>query len=153
MRVNALFLFVFMVFCGGASYAQTLTTVQDLQFGQAIVTNNNARHSAIVNTDGSLSVDPEFIFITQPQVGIYRLVGGLPNQAIDDIDLTVDDRFRGPGPDFRFNRLRSSAPSNLDINGEADIFVGGRIQTSGNGRAYRSSETFNGLFTITVTLN
>ncbi len=130
--------------------AQTITTTQNLNFGEGVVTDNDAQHVIMLQFDGTLTNDPEFLFVTVPQEGIYQLAGTAPLTAISSVVVTVDQQVLGPGQDFTIDNFDIDAPATTDGSGEATIRIGARLRTSGTSINYTPSALFNGQFTITV---
>ena len=139
-----------MILIGQPAQAQTITPVQNLSFGEGVVTDNSAQHSIIIQADGTLMNDPEFRFVTLPQEGIYNLTGAAALAPITSVLVTVDQQVIGPGQDFTIDSFDIDAPANTDGSGAATIRIGARLRTSGTSINYTPSALFNGQFTITV---
>lgn len=151
-RFTRFFVFMLCVQSASLAQAQTISPVQDLSFGQAIVTNNNSQHEIIIVPGGGFSNDPEISFITTPVAGVYRLTGATPFQVIDSVVITVDQQMIGAGEDFVLDNFSVTHPPQADNFGNALIDVGARMRTTGNFNTYMSSTTFTGMFTIDVNL-
>lgn len=143
----------FVGFVGNHSvFAQTISETRALSFGQAIVTKNDALYEAVVAPIGSTTNDPEFIFLTLPQSGVYRLTGATPFQTIDSVTMSVNQQLLGGGQQLNLDNFTFSFPATVDGAGEATITVGGRIRTNGNGTPYSGPITHNALLEIEVNL-
>lgn len=159
--IGFIFMRLFGVFFGvvcaslslsGTVFAQTLTRIQDVDFGLAVVTNNNAQYEVVVSPGGGFSHDPEIAFITNPTSGSYRLTGAAPGQTIDSVTFTIDQQMIGPGEDFILDNFNATFPATADGAGQAIINIGGRMQTTGNFTNYDASSAFSGMVTIEVNL-
>ena len=132
------------------SYAQNIMTVQDINFGQAVVLDNSAVYEINVGADGSNSSDPEFSFVTLPSRGEYY-VSGLPSNAlILNININVDQQLQGLGEDFIIDNFDIDAPTNASPAGDLTVFLGARLRTTGSNIAYNPSTTFNSIMTMDV---
>lgn len=153
MRFFAL-IFIACLFCSFANpaSAQSISLVQELDYGEAVVKDNDSQHSLIVNASGGVSADAEFAVIVSPQEGVYRLTGATAFQPISSVIVTVDQQVLNAGEQFIIDNFDIDFPATADINGEAIISVGARLRTSGTGTPYTGSTTFNGFLTLAVTL-
>lgn len=131
-------------------FAQTMSMPQALDFGEAIVTNNNSTHSITVSPGGGVSADPEFIVLTNPQPAIVQITGGTPGQAITSVNVTVNTNPNASGQSFTIDNITTSYPSNLDGSGSAQVLVGARLNTSGTATHYNASTNFNGALDIEI---
>jgi len=135
------------------AYAQVdITETRTLSFGQAIVTKNDTLYEAVVAPGGSTTSDPEFIFITPPVSGVYRLTGATPFQIIDSVVINVDQQMIGGGQQLNLDNFTFNFPPTVDGAGEATITAGGRMQTNGNGTPYDGPINLNAVMEIVVTL-
>lgn len=132
--------------------AQTITTIQAMNFGEAILTDNNAQHAITVRFNGNVTSDPEYIFIGgAPVRGIYEITGGVPMQRLDTVTVTVDQELLGGGGQFIIDDFDIQSPNRLNGAGEGTIRIGARIRSTGSGTPPPTSTTFNGLMTLDVT--
>ena len=130
--------------------AQSMSITQGLDFGEAVVIDNDSVHSITVTSGGVVSADPEFLIITNPQPAIVQVTGGTPGQAISSVVVTVSTNPNAAGQNFTLDNFTTTYPSNLDGAGEALIYVGGRMNTSGAMTNYNANTTFNGDLDITI---
>ena len=142
--------FLFIVGFVGPAAAQSINTVQDLSFGEAVLTNNMAPREIILSEDGSFSNDPEYLFVTTPEPGIYRVVGQTPLRTITSVTVVVNTQPSGGGRQFIIDNFDVDHPSSTDVAGEATIRVGARFRSTGDGTTYPVQTTFNGDLQITV---
>jgi hypothetical protein len=131
-----------------------VTTVQQLNFGEFIVKNNNAVHSITVNLSGpAYAYDSAgFILINDAniQYGIYDLDGMTPSTAIASVTVTQVTPLSGAGgPNFQMNTFQESHPATTDGSGVARINVGATAQTSGTGTTYLD-QTYTGTLQIQI---
>ena len=132
------------------AFAQTINTLQDLTFGEAVLTDNSAPREILLNEDGSFSSDSQYLFVTNPQPGIYEVTGQTPSTAITSVTMTVIANPNATGREFTIDNFDIDHPAATDGAGEATIRVGARLQSSGNGTTYPASTTFNGTLQLTV---
>lgn len=132
--------------------AQSIITVQELDFGLGIVKNNNAGHEVIVATGGGVSSDPDIVIINSPVNGIYRLVGAGAFQTIDSVNIIINQQMIGAGEDFVIGNFTTSFPATTDGSGEAIINVGARITTTATSNPYQDNTTFTSMLTLQVNL-
>jgi len=155
MRLFILFVAFTLLFCcsGRVAFAQVdIATVRALSFGEAIVTDNDSVHEVIVAPGGAYTNDPEFIFLTTPLSGVYRLTGASPSQAIDSVVVTVDQQLLGGGQELVLDNFTYNFPPTVDGSGAATITVGARMRNNGNGMPYTGPIGHNAILTISVTL-
>jgi len=154
MRFIVFAIFIFLVsasFQGvKTAQAQTITPLQDLEFGEAVLTNNSAPREIIVDQDGSYSSDPQYLFVTLPQAGVYEVTGQTPGTPITSVVITVIAHPNATGRQFTIDNFDIVHPATIDGAGEAIIRVGARLQSSGNGTTYPASTIFNGNLQLTV---
>lgn len=130
--------------------AQTITTIQDIDFGQAVITNNNAQYQIVINPNGSYTADPEFSFVTTPSEGIYLLSGAPARQRIDNIIITVDQQMNGTGEDFIIDSFNVRNNPQTNNAGELTVELGARLRTSGSGINYTAETSFNAIMTMDI---
>ena len=148
--IFSLFLLCFV--CSVSSVcAQTISTTQALSFGEAVLTDNSAPRVIDLRRNGNVMEDPEYIFIVNPQVGIYQITGGVPNRRLDTVTMTVDQQVIGGGRQFTIDNFDIQSPNRLDGAGEGTITVGARLTSSGDGTAYLPSTLHTGALTLSVT--
>jgi hypothetical protein len=131
-------------------FAQTISVVQPLSWGEAVLTDNTAQREIVIATDGNFTNDPEFLIIENPDVGVYQLTGDLPNRPIASVTVTVDRQMQGGGQEFTLDSFTTSHPATTDGSGNATINVGGRMLSSGSGTPYNTSQPFTADLTLSV---
>ncbi len=148
---NILFIALYSVACTHISYAQVITTLQPMSFGTAIVTNNDIPHEINLAADGSYSADSEFVFLSPPQQGIYRLVVFPPSITnINSIFVTIDQQMQGAGEDFIIDNFDIDSAPQTSILGDLEIEIGARLRTTGSGVNYTPLATYNALMTLNI---
>lgn len=135
---------------GGLSCAQDITVTQEMSFGEGVVTDNSSQKAILLEADGDYTVDAGITLTTPPQPGIYQLSGVTPLTAITNITVTVDQQLIGSGEGFTIDNFDIDYPPNVDVNGEAVIRIGARMQTSGNNNGYNDSTVFQSAMTLNV---
>ncbi len=137
----------------GAIYAQSVTVLKELNFGEAVVTSNSAQYSIDVRSNGSFFGDSVFVFLTQPTEGIYRIEGLPVSTNVANVTIQVDQQMIGPGTDFIIDNFDIDAGETTNSSGELLINLGARLRTTGNGQNYLHNATFNSALTVTINLN
>ncbi len=135
-----------------AAHAQTVSNIQTLNFGSALISDNNSQHSITVGADGGYSADPEIHFVTLPVEGVYQITGATAFQVIDSITVTVTTHPNSSGQTFTLDNFTVDAPAQVDGSGAATFTIGARLRTSGTGSAYGFNTTYNGAFDVDVNL-
>lgn len=130
--------------------AQTISETQALSWGELVLTDNNAQHEIVIATDGNYTNDPEYLFVTEPDVGIYLLTGELPNRPIASVTVTVLTQMQGGGQQFTMDNFTVQHPAQTDATGQALITVGGRLRSSGTGTPYNTSTAFSASLELSV---
>lgn len=134
----------------GSALAQSINTIQDLTFGEAVLTDNSSQREILLSEDGSFTNDPEYLFVTTPEPGIYQVVGQTPSRTITSVTVTVNTQPSGGGRQFIIDNFDVDHPPSTDPAGEATIRVGARFRSTGDGTTYPVQTTFNGNLQITV---
>ena len=130
--------------------AQTVTTVQALDFGEWLSYGNAAEYEITVNTDGSYSADAAFIKITAPQEGIYDIEGGFtPFTPVASVVVTQQAVLACCGNTFSMDTFQETHSAAVDAAGVVRVTVGGTANTSGNSSAYVDG-TYNGSINIQI---
>lgn len=152
MRSFILLLLLSVVLPAGQAFAQSIGTTRALSFGEAVLMDNTAQRSIVLDQDGSYTNDSEYVFTTfTPVSGIYELTGDAPNRPIASVTITVDQQLIGPGGFlFTIDNFDIDHPATTNGLGEATIRVGARIRSSGLGGLYPGSGTFTGDLEISV---
>lgn len=139
--------------CPAPGAAQTVQEMDALAFGTFVVPSNAAVSTLTVPLNGSVSTTGSIIALTQGTPGRYR-VGGLPGNAIVDIDVNAAPLFATGVPPSQFFLITAfDHPPTIITNaaGTATFRLGATLSTSGSGLPYTES-TYTGTIDITVTL-
>ena len=147
---KSLFVFATLVLAQ-VSHAQTLTVVEELDFGQAVVTDNSSQYSVNIQANGNYSADSVFIFLQVPSEGVYQFDGLPVSTAISNISITVDQQMIGPGEDFIIDNFDIDAPSSTSPIGELEVRLGARMRTTGSSQQYLHNSDYDSVLTITIT--
>lgn len=122
---------------------ETMTVVQPLSFGQFSLKNNNAQHQIIINAaTGTVTPDPAYVVATPaPQRGEYFL-DNLPASTIVNVTIVPGNlTLGGGGPPTVFtvdNYTVHPNPVTTNASGEATVYVGGTLKSTGNTIMYDS---------------
>ena len=110
--------------------------VQALDFGTLVVLKNDEVESFRLGRNGNVSFSDAFLIFSPPQRAIFSL-SELPADSVIRVSAFVlDPVFTSASLNterFTFDELDFLPIINSDINGEAQVFVGGQISTSGDG--------------------
>jgi len=144
------FIFVCHVVFISVANAQVIE-LQQLQFGEWVVTDNATQQTVTVNPDGSSSYSSGLIMLQSPQHGIYRIEGLPPFSTIIGFDIVMTQAMDGPGaPTFSMDSFQTSADP-VDGNGETILRLGATARTTGDGQGYPDG-TYDGELTIDIDL-
>ncbi|MEM7651035.1 MAG: DUF4402 domain-containing protein [Pseudomonadota bacterium] len=148
------FAILFLVVSPNGKAFAGVTTIQELNFGEFIVKNNDAVHSITVNITGTAYTFDAAGFIpidvSNIQPGIYDLDGMTPGALISSVDVTqVLPLSGGGGPNFQLTAFQDSHPTNVDGSGVVRVRVGATAQTNGAGIRY-FDQTYTGTMQIQV---
>jgi len=125
-----------------AAAQETMTEIQQLDFGLFSLRDNTAQHTmAVAASDNSYVADPAFVVATPPQRAEYFLEGFTPGTEIfvnvDDGGLTLG----GGGGTAVFSSITYTvSPGTIiaDGAGEATVFVGATLRAIGDSNVYPS---------------
>lgn len=113
-------------------------SIQQLNFGQVVVTNNNSASRLTVYPSGAIFSDAPIVVIVPGQPGIFLFEGYPPNQ---DVTIHVQEigsstQFDGSSSSEQFSFLPflSGNSYRFDQFGTLELRVGGSLFTSGSGR-------------------
>lgn len=149
-RIFAVLSIIFIPMASNSVQAQTIAEEQVLDFGEAVFKYNNMVYEIVLLADGTLTNDPSIVFVTSPQIGRYRISGLTPFEPITSVTITVDTQVIGAGEDFTIDNFDINHPATADGSGEAIIYLGARLRTSGSGTHYNPSTSFSGSLVLTV---
>jgi hypothetical protein len=150
VKQTILYLLVGFFFLGTSAQAQTITTTQALDFGEAVILANDAQYEIVVSHNGSYSVDPQISLVTPPTEGIYQLSGAPALQLITAINITVTQQMIGAGEDFIIDNFDINNNPQTDASGDLTVEVGARLRTSGTGNPYLDATTYNSVMTMDI---
>lgn len=142
----ALLLITLLSFAAGDAQA-AINELQPLNWGHAIVRQNNAQYGIVLQTNGSYIADPNFVIITPPQVGIYE-VTGLPLNVPISVMVSSGAITRPASAAFYYENFLVDAPANSGP-GTVTLILGGTFRTSGSMFQYGAGD-YSGAVTITV---
>lgn len=125
------------VFASGPTAAQIITLQQQFSFGTIAMRSNGAKERLVLNLNGTYSATANIIVISTPQRAEFLATGFQPSTAlslsIQPIELSED----GQGTGKKFNVGFVYSPNiSTDPTGSVTIFIGGTLETSGDGTAY-----------------
>lgn len=133
------------------AYARAyLNDVVNLSFGSFALINNDTPQTIVVPPAGSAVFGVNVIEgPTPPVAGEYFLEDLTPNTLLDvTIADTTLSRFGGGSPLFTITDFTTNTPT-TDGNGDATLFVGATLTTSGSGAHYESGN-YTGTMDITI---
>jgi hypothetical protein len=117
--------------------AQIITLQQQFSFGTIAMRSNGSKERLVLNLNGSYSATSNIIVITAPQRAEFLATGFQPSTAlslsIQPIELSEDGQ--GTGKKFSVGFVYSPNIS-TDPTGSVTIFIGGTLETSGDGTPY-----------------
>ncbi len=125
-----------LVLASSAS-AQIITLQQQFSFGTIAMRSNNAKERLVLNLNGTYSETANILVISAPQRAEFLATGFQPSTAlslsIQPIELSED----GQGTGKKFNVGFVYSPNiSTDPTGSVTIFIGGTLETSGDGTPY-----------------
>lgn len=141
--------FLLCLFAMPAS-AQNITVVKELNFGEAVVTNNSSPHSITIQTNGSFTASNAFVFLEIPTEGQYVFENLPVNTTVSSITVQVDQQMIGPGEDFIIDNFDIDGETITDDAGELEFNLGARLRTTGSGANYLQNADFESALTITI---
>lgn len=150
-----------VVFCGSAR-AQDMVEVQSLDFGTFAIINNSAQQTITVQPNGVTAYDSDIVFDIEAERGHYTFTGLPPNVTFTlgisvsnpptDGGLIIDNPtpVTGGGEAFQLLNFTANTANELitDGGGNATLYIGATLRTSGNGGAY-SDGVHSGTYDIT----
>ncbi len=140
-----------MTFIAPAACAQELTQIQPLSFGTLAISNNASSRFITVDPNNNVTSDSYIVTGIDPVRGEYLLENQDPSRALDidisDGNLTLNDS--GVGNFMTIDTYTTNNPS-TDAGGNATIFIGGTLRTSGNGSGYTNGNFQDNNMTMIV---
>lgn len=149
--ISVLLVFVSVLCVLRSAEAQTVTTVQALDFGEWLSYGNDGEHEITVNSDGSYSADGAgFVIISAPQRGIYDIENDFtPGAPVASVVISQIAALTYAGGTFHMDAFQETHSANVDGNGVVRVMVGGTANTSGNSSPYIDG-TYNGTLQIQI---
>jgi len=149
-----LFAIILLFSDAGSVNAQTISTVQELDFGYVVDRGGN-RTRIFANPDGSFSTNNDgVVFITNPRPAEIEISGAVGFSSYT-VDKTTPRRadITGPGVTARINNFLFSSPDGFAIDGAGNgsFFMGARLNTRRVSNAPYPEAVFNGDIEIEVT--
>ena len=158
-------LFVAGILLAPKAYAQDIFEGQALTFGRFAVVDNSAPRQIIVTTDDDVIYDTgivgdpsnpgrrgEYTLTGMPANVIFYLGVNIPNPPAEGgVVLEETVPLTGLGSeDFTIGSFKINSNDQMvtDGNGDATLYIGATLTTSGSGTHY-VSDTYDGEFTIT----
>lgn len=131
--------------------AQTITVTKNISFGEFVLRNNDAPRIYTMSNLGAPTYDSAFLIISAGTNGEYAL--SMPGPHPNALGISVESGLMtlnnsGGGMIFTFDNITYNNPS-TDLSGNATLFVGGRLTTSGSGIMYLDG-AFYDMIDITV---
>ncbi len=116
------------------AYAQIISTVQNFSFGDfALLDFINVEQIEIAE-NGNVTNTSDILFLTDPQRGIYAISGG-PAFTTYTVNLPTEDIILPGtlGTSLVIDNLAAGPTTKgTDVNGDAQFWLYGRLQTRGN---------------------
>lgn len=147
--LNPFFVAVTFLLWVSPACAQTITVTQPLQFGTIVLSDFTAVGRVTMFANGTFSRAANTYIISNPQRGEYDLNGFPANQAFT-ITLPASVPISDGSSTFTIDDFTTLPASPItDSSGNATIFIGGRMQSSGGGTPYLDG-TYDNNFLITI---
>jgi hypothetical protein len=150
-QILALALLACLASYGNLAFAQTITEIQQLDFGTIVVANTSTNRELILQPNNGYISDPFIYVMDDPQAGEYHVTGATPNAPYTiSFDTTIP--LQGGGTDFTLDDF-TAMPATLITNasGEATFTVGATL-TAISGGSYIDGN-YDGQLDITITLD
>ena len=124
------------VFSGPAG-AQSLQQINQFSFGTIAIRTNAAKERLVMNLNGTYTNTSNIIVVVPPERAEFLATGFQPSTALSlsiaPIQLSED----GQGTGKKFNVGFVYLPNmSTDPTGSATIYIGGTLETSGDGTPY-----------------
>lgn len=150
--ISGSLLAIAVLFVSSTVFAQNVNVTRELTFGKFAMQDNDAAYDIVIQPDGSVIADPQYIFFSDPVTGEVEATGySASTQLIINITNDNVDPIGATGPSFTADTFFTIPdPVTTDGGGNATFEVGGTLTSSGSGTRY-SDDDFQGNITITVT--
>ncbi len=121
----------------GAAVAQIISLQQPFTFGTIALRSNAAKERLALNLNGTYSTTSNLLVIAGPQRAEFLATGFQPSTAMSLSILPIQLSEDGQGTGKKFNvGFVYAADISTDPTGSATIFIGGTLETSGDGIPY-----------------
>jgi hypothetical protein len=155
---------VLLCACFAPAQAQNISEVDALNFGTFGLQDNDTVAAITITPDNDTFADPQFVVSQQGQRGHYELTGfpadvtfyigvDVPNPPSEGgiVLANQTDAANGGGPVFVLDSLSiaNGGVMQTDGAGDATLYIGGTLRTSGAGTAYDGGN-YLGTYTITI---
>jgi hypothetical protein len=130
-----------------------ITTIQSLNFGTIVVTNNNFQSSVIIDPVGNVQIIGGIAVIESGNHAVYQLSDLPPNTVITPNIQVINSQMIAnisSEETFRLTLLPNQNTLISDSNGSATLTLGGRIDSSGNGSIRFSDTDYESTIQITI---
>lgn len=132
-----------------------VTTIQSLNFGTLVVTNNSFRASVIIDPAGNIQVIGGIAVIDAGNNAVYELSNLPPNTIVRPDFQVINSQMIGDinsEETFTLTLLPNQNTLISDTNGTAILTLGGRIDTSGSGSIRFTDTNYESTIQITINL-
>lgn len=117
--------------------AQIITLQQQFSFGTIAMRSNSAQERLVLNLNGTYSETANILVISAPQRAEFLATGFQPSTALSLSILPIELSEDGQGTGKKFSVGFVYSPNiSTDPTGSVTIFIGGTLQTSGDGTPY-----------------
>lgn len=124
-------------FVSNAGRAQIVQQLELFSFGTIAIRTNAAKERLVLNLDGSFSATRNILVVEAPRRAEFLISGLQPSTSLSlsiaPIQLSEDGH--GTGKTFNVGFVYLSDISS-DPTGSVTVFIGGTLETSGDGTAY-----------------
>ncbi|MEM0909991.1 MAG: DUF4402 domain-containing protein [Pseudomonadota bacterium] len=156
LRERSSYLFytiIMLLFICSSNVFATITTLQSIDFGTIAVTDNSQVSSLLIDPAGNVQVIGGIAVIDNGNQGIFEL-SGFPSNSTITADVTVLNSQMisqvASEETFTFSLIVFGNSLVTDQNGTAQLSVGGRIDTSGNGIDNFTDTDYESTIQVTV---
>lgn len=125
--------------------------IQKLDFGHWAITSNTSSFNVTVQPNGAYSHSPKLILLSPPQQGVYEITGLPPSTAILSVNVTMIQVMQVGGEYWTMDNFQTFAPANSDTSGNANISIGARANTTGDGGGYQDG-VYNGQLQVDINM-
>jgi len=132
------------------AYAQIITIDSPLDYGEFVLRDNNNVNTIVINTDGTYTSSPDYIFFRDPQMGEVSLTNFTPLTTLNvNIGVTSLTAAGGTANFLTVSPFTTPSVITTDVNGDVSFEVGATLSSSGSG-VLHSDGTYDGIFNVTI---